>query len=215
MKRLIIISAGAFGREVRDIARDIRREAGKDCPWEIAGFLDDRDGILEGTGCEDTPILGSPETYAPRQGDLFICAIGEPSIRRHYADMLRAKGGEFVALRDPWTRIGSNTVLSFGSVVGPFCAISCDIEVGSDTMITAHVTIGHDVKIGHCCQIGASVFIGGRAVIGDDVTLHPHAAILPGVKVGDGAVVGAGAVVVSDVPAVQRVFGVPARRIAA
>jgi acetyltransferase-like isoleucine patch superfamily enzyme len=52
-------------------------------------------------------------------------------------------------------------------------------------------------------------------VIGDEVTLHPHAVILPGMKVGDGAVVGAGAAVVSDVPAVQRVFGVPARRIAA
>jgi sugar O-acyltransferase (sialic acid O-acetyltransferase NeuD family) len=215
MKRLIIISAGAFGREVRDMARDIRRDAGKDCPWEIAGFLDDRDGILEGTGCANTPILGAPETYTPREEDLFICAIGEPSVRRHYAGILRAKGGEFVALRDPWTRVGSNTAFGDGSLVGPFCAISCDIEVGSDTMITAHVTIGHDVKIGRCCQIGASVFIGGGAVIGDDVTLHPHAVILPGVKVGDGAVVGAGAAVVSDVPAVQRVFGVPARRIAA
>jgi sugar O-acyltransferase (sialic acid O-acetyltransferase NeuD family) len=215
MKRLIIISAGAFGREVRDIARDIRRDAGGGCPWEVGGFLDDRAGILEGKGCEDTPILGSPETYTPRQGDLFICAIGEPSVRRYYAGMLRAKGGEFAALRDAWTRVGSNTAFGNGSVIGPFCAISCDVEVGSDTIITAHVTIGHDVKIGRCCQIGASVFIGGGAVIGDDVTLHPHAAILPGIKVGDGAVVGAGAAVVFDVPEVQRVFGVPARRIAA
>jgi sugar O-acyltransferase (sialic acid O-acetyltransferase NeuD family) len=215
MKRLIIISAGAFGREVHDMARDIRRDAGGGCPWEVGGFLDDRTGILEGKGCADTPILGSPETYTPRQGDLFVCAIGQPSVRRRYSEMLRTKGGEFAVLLDPWTRVGSGTVLGDGSVVGPFCAVSCDIEVGSDTMITAHVTIGHDVKIGRCCQIGASVFIGGGTVIGDDVTLHPHAVILPGIKVGDGAVVGAGAAVVSDVPAVQKVFGVPARRIAA
>lgn len=215
MKRLIIISAGAFGREVRDIARDIRRDAGNTCPWEIAGFLDDRKGILGTTGCEDTPILASPETYTPRNGDLFVCAIGDLSVRRHYAGMLRAKGGEFAVLRDPMTRVGSNTALGDGSVVGPFCAISCDVKVGSDTMITAHVTLGHDVKIGCCCQIGASVFVGGGAMIGDDVALYPHAVILPGVRVGDGAVVGAGAAVVSDVPAAQRVFGVPARKIAA
>ena len=115
MKRLIIISAGAFGREVRDIARDIRREAGGGCPWTIAGFLDDRDGILEGTGCEDTPILGSPETYTPRGDDLFVCPIGDPSVRRHYSGMLRAKGAEFATLQDPWTRIGSNTLLGDGS----------------------------------------------------------------------------------------------------
>lgn len=89
------------------------------------------------------------------------------------------------------------------------------VAAGSDTIIAAHVTIGHDVKIGRCCQISASVFIGGGAVIGDEVTLHPHSVILPSMKVGDGAVVGSGAAVVSDVPEVQRVFGVPARRIAA
>jgi UDP-3-O-[3-hydroxymyristoyl] glucosamine N-acyltransferase len=126
----------------------------------------------------------------------------------------RGKQRPFEANRFPLLREFRFYSLAFGKIHAAD-AISCDIEVGPDTMITAHVTIGHDVKTGRCCRIGASVFIGGGAVIGDEVTLHPHASILPGVKVGDGAVVGAGAAVVSDVPAVQRVFGVPARRIAA
>ncbi len=214
MKNLIIISAGAFGREVHDIARDIRRGAGGDCPWKIAGFLDDRAGILECKGREDTPVLGCAETYIPREGDLFVCAIGKPSVRRHYAAMLRARGGKFATLRDPWTRLGNNTVLGDGSVVGPFCTISCDVEVAYDTMFLAHATIGHDVKIGHSCQIGAYTFVGGRTIIGDEVTIHPHSAILPGISIGNHAVIGIGSIVVCDVAEGATVFGSPARPVA-
>lgn len=213
-KRLIIISAGAFGREVRDIAEGIQLLQGEECPWSFAGFLDDRENVLEGKNASAAAILGSPVDYQPQANDLFTCAIGSPKVRRKYSDMIRAKGGNFATLIEPCSRVGRAAGIGDGSLIGPFCAISCDLSIGADTMITAHVTIGHDVTVGRACHIGAYAFIGGGAVLGDEVTVHPHAVILPGIRIGNGCTVGAGSVVIADLRVTTTVFGVPAKAIA-
>jgi sugar O-acyltransferase (sialic acid O-acetyltransferase NeuD family) len=213
-KRLIVISAGKFGREVRDIARDIQRSPGADCPWEFAGFLDDRRHALAGKAAAADRVLGGPSDYPPQENDVFICAIGDPAVRRRYADIVRGRGGKFATLIEPWSRIGEGVKIGDGCLIGPFCVISCDLRIGEDTMITTHVTIGHDAVLGRGCHVGAFAFVGGGVVLGDEVTVHPHAVITPGVTVGPGAVIGAGAVVLTDVAANHCVFGVPARRVA-
>lgn len=210
-KRLIIISAGAFGREVRDISEGIQLQQGKEVPWAFAGFLDDRIDILKDKNAAEAVILGAPSDYQPQESDLFICAIGDPKVRREYADMIRAKGGKFATLIEPWSRVGRGAHIGDGCLIGPFCAVSCDLSIGADTVITAHVTIGHDVTVGRSCHIGAYAFIGGGAELGDEVTLHPHAVVLPGVRIGNGCTVGAGAVAVSEIRAGTTVFGSPAR----
>ncbi len=203
-KNLIIIGAGPFGREVRDLAAGIA-SAGGDVPWRLVGFLDERN--IDPGGL---PVLGSPSTYEPKSDDVFVCAIGNPVQRAKYSALIRAKGGQFAVLIEPSARIGGQTELAAGSLVGPFCVISCDVKTGEDTVFTSHVTVGHDVRFGHCCHVGAYAFLGGGTVVGDHVTIHPHASILPGVRIGDGATIGAGSIVVRSVPAGLTVFGVPA-----
>ena len=212
--RLIIISAGAFGREFRDLAEGIQFQQGDTCPWEFAGFLDDREGILGGKNAANAAILGDPFYYQPQENDRFICAIGDPKVRRKYADMIRAKGGKFATLIEPSSRVSRSAHIGDGSLIGPFCAISCDLNIGADTVITAHVTIGHDVTIGRSCHISAYSFIGGGVVLGDEVTVHPHAVVLPRVRIGDRCTVGAGSVVIDHVAEARTVFGVPARTLA-
>lgn len=204
-KNLLVIGAGPFGREIRDLAAGIQLNMGSHCPWRLAGFLDDRN--LSPGGIE---ILGSPQEYKPRSNDVFVCAIGNPTHRSKYSTMLRERGGQFTVLVEPSSKIGGKTDLGSGSIVGPFCVISCNVKTGEDTVFTSHVTAGHDVCFGRCCHVGAYAFFGGGSAIGDNVTVHPHASILPGVRIGDGATVGAGSVVARDIPGGTTVFGVPA-----
>lgn len=208
-KNLLIIGAGPFGREVRDLAAGIESAAGDDCPWRLTGFLDDRDVSPGGI-----PVLGPPADYQPKDNDVFVCAIGDPVERTKYAAMLRDRGGEFAVLVEPFAKIGGQTELASGCIVGPFCVISCHVTAGQDTVFTSHVTVGHDVRIGSNCHVGAYVFMGGGAVAGNGVTIHPHASILPGIRIGDGATIGAGSVVMRPVPPHSTVFGVPAVTVA-
>lgn len=205
------MSAGAFGREVRDLAAGIQTTLGDDCAWRLAGFLDDR----QGTDTGGFPVVGNPKVYQPCENDLFVCAIGDPVERGKYADMLRDRGAKFAVLRESSAKIGGGVEMAEGVIVGPFCVVSCDVSIGADTFLTSQVTAGHDVRFGRCCHIGAHVFAGGGVVVGDHVTIHPHASILPGVRVGDRAIIGAGSVVVRSVPAGSTIFGVPATAVVA
>lgn len=210
-QKLIIISAGAFGREVRSMAADIESSLGPSCPWSVAGFLDDRPWILDGKDPVGVPILASPLDYIPAEGDRFICAIGDPAQRAYYAGLIESRGGIFLSLTWPGSAVSASCGRrGDGSLIGPFCAVSGDVSIGAHTMIVAHATVGHDVTIGSCCHIGAYVFLGGGATIGNRVTLHPHSCILPGAVVEDDATVGAGSVVLKRVSRGQTVFGVPA-----
>jgi len=214
-RRLIIVFAGGFGREILSMAWGIRNKD-PDCEWDIGGFLDDREDALlgdDGTRLRALRILSRVDDYEPRKNDLFVCATGNPALKRKYGNSIREKGGEFLNLISPHALVTGTKAFGSGVVVGPFSVISCDVKIGNDTSITDHATIGHDVSIGEACHISAFSFIGGGARLGNEVTIHPHACVLPGVEVGDGATVGVGSVALKDVPDGETVFGVPGRTV--
>jgi sugar O-acyltransferase (sialic acid O-acetyltransferase NeuD family) len=210
MNELIIIGAGGYGREVYAIAMGLQARG---APWKVKGFLDDRSGLLDGLAY-DHPILGPVEEYEPTGEDLFVCALGDPATRRRYTEKILARGGRMANLFH-WTSLATERISwGVGCVVGPFCALSCEIRIGDSVFLNSYATIGHDVEIGSYCQLQSFSFVGGGARIGDGVTLQPHSVVLAGARVADGAVVGAGSVALRRVAANTTVFGVPATTLA-
>jgi sugar O-acyltransferase (sialic acid O-acetyltransferase NeuD family) len=206
MRRLLIIGAGGWGREVL-----AQLQVDPDChkAWTIDGFLDNRPDILDGLGC-DVQIVGDPMTWQRRDGEVFVCAVGDPRGRQRYSQPLLDQDAEFITVL---TNVYLTPRVHFGR--GCFLShrvqLSTDVWIGDFANIHGNTMLGHDVRIGRYAQIGAMVFIGGGARIGDYATVHPHATILRGIEIGEGATVGAGAVVVKNVPAGATVFGNPAR----
>ena len=104
--------------------------------------------------------------------------------------------------------------------------IGDDVEIGANTTIdrgTFHVTrigagtkLDNLVQIAHNCQIGrhnlivSQVGIAGSSKTGDYVVIAGQAGIRDHTTIGEGAVVGAMAGVMKDVPAGERVVGIPA-----
>jgi sugar O-acyltransferase (sialic acid O-acetyltransferase NeuD family) len=201
---LIIIGAGGFGRTVASIARS---DIAFGIDWGIKGFLDNRINIETPAGL---PIIGDPNTYQSVDGDIFLCALGDPKMKRIYTENLRKQDSDFMCLRSD-ADIGERAELSRGCLFAKKVGIGTDVFIDEFVTVLSLTIIGHDVRIGKFCQIGSFVCIGGNAQIGDDVVIHPHSTILPGIRIGNGAIIGAGSVVIRDVAENTTVFGNPAK----
>lgn len=208
MKHLIIAGAGGFGREVFAWA-----SAHPDCgrEWEIAGFLDDHPAALDGF---DYPvgILGTVADYLPREGEVFLCAIGAPAVKRTVCEALLQRAAEFISLVHPTAVLGRNVTIGRGVIVCPYAIITCDVSIGDFVAINCHSSVGHDVRIGDWATLSGHCDVTGQTELGEMAFLGSGARVLPLKKVGARALVGAGSVVIGHVPAEAKVFGNPARR---
>jgi sugar O-acyltransferase (sialic acid O-acetyltransferase NeuD family) len=205
-KNLIIVSAGALGREVLVWSQQAIRAG---APWTIKGFLDSRTGMLDGYTC-DAPIIGSPEEYLPLEDDIFLCAMGDPAQKRAYATLLESKGAVFGVLVHPTALVGRDVAIGPGSIICPFTQLSCDIEIGNHVFVGTFSSVAHDTTVGNYTQICSACQLNGHVSVGQGVFIASSATLLPKCNVGDGAFVGAGSVVLRRVKARTKVFGNPA-----
>jgi sugar O-acyltransferase (sialic acid O-acetyltransferase NeuD family) len=207
MKKLIIIGARGFGREVYNIALGSR---GFNVEFEIKGFLDDKTDALDGYNGYP-PILDSVEAYFPCEDDIFICALGDVKYKEKYVNIVLSKGGSFITLIHNSALISQNTVIGTGCIIGYYANVSCDIKIGNYVTVQPFTEIGHDAIIGDFCHLNTYSFLGGYAKIGNKTTIHTGAKILPHMVVGDNSIIGAGSVITRNVPSNVTTFVQPAK----
>lgn len=210
MKRLLIIGAGGFGREVLKWALDIPQ---KNRNWEVGAFLDANPAVLDAYNCGFS-ILDDPMNYFPKEGDRFICAIGHPLTKLRICRSLKERGAQFISLIHPTAIVGDRCIIGAGCIFCPGVVVTADVEIGDFVMMNLQSTIGHDAVVADGCTLSPHSDINGFASLGEGVFLGSHAVVLPGAKIGDYAIVGAGSVVLKRVKAGATVMGVPAKQIA-
>ena len=207
MKNLLIIGARGWGREVYNM---LPYCVGYETEFSVKGFLDDKTDALDGMPGYP-PIISSVEDYQPQPDDVFVCAVGDAQWKRHYAEMVLEKGGQFINIIHKTAEIERNTTIGNGCIICKEVGISCDIKIGDFVTIHAYSGIGHDASIGDYCHLGVRSFMGGGSQLGESTTIQTNSIILPNVKVGKNCMVGAGAVVIRKVKDETTVFGNPAR----
>ncbi len=208
MKNLIIIGAGGMGRTIYDMACE---NAGYNKDFVIKGFIDDNLKALDGFE-NYPPVVDTIRDYHIQENDIFVCSIGGES-RRACMESIIARGGEFMTMIHPTSRIGTNVKIGKGCYVGAYTIIAADAFVDDYNFIQSHTIIGHDVKLGKWNRIDSNVFVVGGVVIGEGCMIHTRAMLNHEVVVGDGAHVGACSMVINKVESGTTVFGIPARRI--
>lgn len=205
MKKLYIIGAGGFGRELHSWVLS-HPAHGRD--WKFAGFLDDNLDALKdyGSFAPVTALLG----HLPAPDSVYLCGLGIPSTKVRLTEPLLKAGAEFISFVHPSVVMGERVRLGRGVILCPGAILSCDILLGDFVMINLHTTIGHDVAVGDWTTVSSQCDLTGHVKVADRVFIGSKASVIPSRKIGAGSLVGAGAVVIRDVPPGVTVAGNPA-----
>ena len=210
-KHLLIVGARGWGREV--YASVMHSEAYENGDVDVRGFLDSDSHVLDGLRGQYPRILSAVEDYQIQPDDVFFVAMGESKWRRHYAELLKAKGARFHTIICHDAYVNPTALIGEGSFIASWTSISDNVTIGNHVMIHGLCTIGHDARIDDYASIEAYVFVGGEACIGEESVMHAHSSLLRHKQIGSHVEVGAGSVVMRDVADGLHVHGNPAKKI--
>lgn len=211
MKKLVIVGARGFGREVYAAVKCSK--AYKDGEVSITGFLDSKSNAFEGLNGSFPPILCSPEEYEIQPDDIFFIAMGDPMWRKHYAELMKAKGAHFYTFISDSAFVSENAIVGEGSYIGRWCAVSDNVTLGEHVIMHPFTIIGHDAIIKNYGTLLTNVFIGGCAEVGECSQMSPKSMIIPHKRIGNNVMVGAASVVMRNVKDGLSVLGNPAKKI--
>lgn len=204
MRKIIIVGAGGFGKEVAWMA--------KRCGREVRGFLD---GTPEK---QHTKIMGfdvlGPLEEANRYIDCeFVIAIGNPASRKKIIELyFNDEKFKFATLIDPSAIVGEEVFIGVGSIICAGAILTVDIEIGIHSIININSTIGHDVRIKNFVTIAPNASISGNVILHNQVEIGTNATtIREKLSINEGAMIGMGAVLTKDAKANHVMIGNPAK----
>ena len=207
MKNLLIAGAGGFGREVYDMIL----ETFSPTEFRVKGFLSDVPTALDNYPELPARIVGTIVDYEPEPDDRIFVAIGDVAGRKKVAEILAAKGAQFLNLIHPtvissqFVEIGAGVIICRGVLIGP------NTKIGDFSLINCCATIGHDSALGKFSVICPHVSIGGFAKIGAECFIGANASVSPKVSLGKNSTVCANSFVARDTRDEAFIIGVPGK----
>ena len=188
MKKIAIIGAGGFGREVACLINAINEKSKE---WDFIGFFDDVKNI--GYENEYGKVLGRikdlnsyPESLA------VVVAIAKPSAIEVIIKSITSPNIYFPNLIAPDIIFfdKNNMSLGQGNIIGFGCSISCNIHIGNFNIFNCFISVGHDTKIGNYNAVMPSTKISGNITIGDRNFFGASSVILEKLTIGNDTTIG-------------------------
>jgi sugar O-acyltransferase (sialic acid O-acetyltransferase NeuD family) len=199
VKDVVILGAGGMARETLWVFREDNEEKTK---WNVLGFVDDNPKLQGATLC-DVPVLGGFDWLERNAGKNFelISGVGNPRIRKAFAERAAALGLRFCSVIHPSARMSRWVEIGPGTIVAAGINLTTQIKLGPHTLLNLDCTVGHDTVIGAYCNINPGCHISGTVKFGEGVYFGTGAVIIQGKSIGEWSTIGAGAVVTQDIPA--------------
>ncbi len=211
MKKIVIIGAGGFGREVLDVvdACNVREEV-----YDPLGFIVDPQYGKAGSIINDKPILGGFDWLEEHANEVYVtCGVGPPHQRYQLIQRASKLNCQFITLIHPsaittrWTTMGAGVVITAG------CILTNQIQIGNHVHINLDCTVGHNAILQDFVTLAPGVHISGNITLETGCYIGTGANIIEKLRVGEWSTIGAGSVIVKDVPANSTVVGVPGKAI--
>ena len=211
MKKLIIIGAGGFGREVAWVAERINSVTPT---WDSICFMDDSPE-LQGKTLNGCPVVGTVDRASEFKDAEYVCAVGSSRTRRAIIRHLKQinPSVRFATLIDPSVEMSRFVEVGEGSIICAHNILTVNISVGRHVIINLDCTVGHDARLMDYVTLYPSVNISGGVSAGECVELGTGCQVLQYKTIGNDTIVGAGAVVTKDLPSGCTAVGAPAKPI--
>ena len=207
MKKIIVIGAGGFGREVEMLIDQINEF---ELQWDFLGFIDD--GVPEGSIIGASRVLGSLSKLIDFDDVSVVISVANPKSKVDILNRIPKKH-HFATLIHPNVLIGKRVKIGLGSIICAGNIITTDIKIGDHVILNLGCTVGHDTEIGDLCSFMPSINISGEVVIEKGVYVGTGAKIINQLTIGSFTLVGAGAVVSKSLPPRCTAVGIPAKPI--
>lgn len=210
MKKIAIIGAGGFGREVKTLIDSINIV---NPTYQFVGFYDD--GFEKGSLVNEYPVLGGVEDLNAVENALAIAiAIGDPKTKFTLFSKIKNKQISFPSLIHPNVLISNDFVaIGEGCIVCASCIITCNIKIEDFVILNLMCTVGHDTTLSSFSSFMPSVNISGEVIIHEKVYVGTGVKIINQLEIGSNTIVGAGAVVSKTLPQNCTAVGIPAKPI--
>ncbi len=209
MKDLVIIGAGGFGREVKELVDEINQSAPT---WNFLGFADDNTELVIPEG---DVVLGSVDQLLQvKIKPYLVISVANSAARRNIAEKFEAEGFEFATLIHPDVTIRGNTVtIGHGTIICSKTNISINTHIGKHCIINTSCGFGHDTIVGDYCGFMPRTVLAGEVVVGDSCYFGVRSTVINQIRITDRCTIGACACVVKDITESGTYVGIPAKRI--
>jgi sugar O-acyltransferase (sialic acid O-acetyltransferase NeuD family) len=209
MKKIVIIGAGGFGREVLDVI-DACNQA--DEIYEPLGFIVDPQYGTPGTLINNKPILGGFDWLEKHVDDVYVtCGVGPSHLRYQLIQRAIAVNCRFINLIHPSTIITRWVTMGQGVIITAGCILTNQIKIGSHVHLNLDCTIGHDVVLQDFVTLAPGVHVSGNVTLGLGCYVGTGANIIEKLQVGDWSIIGAGSAIVKSIPPNTTVVGIPGK----
>lgn len=207
--RLIIVGAGASGREVAWIAKE---RFGPSLQMLFAV----EPAYFSGANLVDGTEVCCLHKLEPGPGDRFAIAIGDSATRERIDRECSSMGLEPVAIVHPNAVLSPTVSIAPGAIIYPGTVLTANVSIGRHSHVNTGCTLSHDVTVDDFATLSPGVSVAGHVVIRKSAFLGIGATIVNGrpdqpLVIGERAIVLAGACVTRAVEPNTRVAGVPAK----
>lgn len=208
-KKLILIGASGFGREVAWLVERINSEKQT---WEILGFLDDSPKLIN-EKINGYKVLGQIKDSINYKDAYFVCCIGSSKIRKKIISELEEINPDikFATLVDPSVELSNLVKIGDGSIICAGTILTVNIKIENHVIVNLNSTIGHDTIINNYVTIYPGVNLSGNCNIGEATELGTNSSIIQGISIDENNIVGAGSVLINDFYSGNTIVGVPGK----
>lgn len=211
MKKLVIVGAGGFGREVEWLVKRINKV---NPTYEVIGYADDGKPIGEEIGY--SKVIYTIDELSKTEEDLYVTiAIGNAKVRKMIAEKLSSNTHlKFPNLIDPSVIYDEEeTILGNGNIICAGTIMTVNIVIGNFNIINLDCTIGHDDVLKDYITIYPSVNVSGCVTINNCTEVGTGTQIIQGLSIIGNTTIGASAAVVKNIEESGTYVGVPVKKI--